>query len=178
MSLRWWRWTPWRSFRPRSGAVVASVAALVAAGCLYHFSGGGLPNVRTVAVLPFDNDTPEPVLTQEVNTAVHEAMEGRLGLRLAGEQTADALVRGRIARYDPDVPVVIQPGVGNVNVTRRQVQLTVDVEIIDQRDGKPLWKKQGLVVTGEYQPPQEADGRKKALDKLVTEIVDGAQSQW
>jgi len=105
-------------------------------------------------------------------------MEGRLGLRLAGEQTADAVVRGRIARYDPDVPVVIQPGVGNVNVTQRQVQLTVDVEIIDQRDGHPLWKKQGLTVTGEYQPPQESDGRKKALDKLVTEIVDGAQSQW
>ena len=118
------------------------------------------------------------MLTQEVNTAVREAMEGRLGLRLAGEQTADAVVRGRIARYDPDVPVVIQPGVGSVNVTQRQVQLTVDVEIIDQRDGKPLWKRQGLTVTGEYQPPQEADGRKKALDKLVTEIVDGAQSQW
>jgi len=145
---------------------------------LYHFSGGGLPNVRTVAILPFDNDTPEPALTQEVNTAVREAMENRLGLRLAGEQTADAVVHGRVARYEPGVATVIQPGVGNPNVTQRQVQITVDVEIIDRRDGKSLWKRQGLMVTGEYEPPQEADGRKKALDKLVTEIVDGAQSQW
>jgi len=35
-----------------------------------------------------------------------------------------------------------------------------------------------LTVQGDYQPPAEADGRKQALDKLVTEIVEGAQSQW
>ena len=46
------------------------------------------------------------------------------------------------------------------------------------RDGHTLWKKQGLTVLGDYQPPQEAEGRKIALQKLVTEIVDGAQSQW
>jgi hypothetical protein len=164
--------------RRRCGAVVASCAAAIAAGCLYGFAGGVLPDVKTVAILPFENDTPEPALTQEVSTAVREAMESRLGLRLAGEPTADALVRGRITRYDPDVPLAVQPGLGQVNVTRRQVQLTLDVEIVNQRDGKTLWKRQGLTVLGDYQPPQEAEGRKIALQKLVTEIVDGAQSQW
>jgi hypothetical protein len=65
-----------------------------------------------------------------------------------------------------------------VNVTRRQIQITVDVTITDQREGKTIWQRQGLTVMGDYQPPQEAEGRKIALDKLVTEIVDGAQSQW
>ena len=36
----------------------------------------------------------------------------------------------------------------------------------------------GLVVQGEYDPNNEAKGRKVALDKLINEIVDGAQSQW
>lgn len=148
------------------------------AGCLYGFAGGGLPNIKTVAILPFDNDTPEPTLTQEVATAVREAIEGRLGLRSAGEAGADAIVRGRIARYDADLPLAVQTGFGQSNVTRRQIQITVDVLIVDQREGKTLWQRQGLTVTGEYQPPQEAAGRKIALDKLVTEIVDGAQSQW
>ena len=49
---------------------------------------------------------------------------------------------------------------------------------MDQRDGHTLWKRQGLTVVGDYQPPQEAEGRKVAMQKLVTEIVDGAQSQW
>jgi hypothetical protein len=131
-----------------------------------------------VAILPFDNDTPEPSLTQEVAAAVRQAIESRLGLRAAGEASADAVVRGRISRYDADLPVAVQTGLGQSNVTRRMIQITVDVTIVDQREDKTLWQRQGLTVTGEYQPPQEADGRKIALDKLVIEIVDGAQSQW
>ena len=131
-----------------------------------------------MAILPFDNDTPEPALTQEVADAVRQAIEGRLGLRAAGEASADAVVRGRIARYDADLPTAVQTGTGQVNVTRRLISITVDVTILDQRENKTLWQRQGLTVTGEYQPPQEVDGRKIALEKLVTEIVDGAQSQW
>ena len=148
------------------------------AACLYHFSGGGLPDIKTVAILPFDNDTPQPVLTKEVNDAITEAVQGRLGLRPAAESNADAVVRGRVVRYDADVPIAFQPGIGRADVTQRQVQLTVDVEIVNQKTGKPLWQRQGLSVVGEYAPPAEADGRKIALQKLVNEIVDGAQSQW
>jgi hypothetical protein len=138
-----------------------------------------LPNIKTVAILPFDNETPEPALTTDVATAVHQAIEDRLGLRPAGEQSADAVVRGRISRYDADLPLTIQSATGQApNVTRRQVQITVDIAIVDQRDGKTLWQHQSLTVTGDYQPPAETDGRKVALDKLVTEIVTGAQSQW
>lgn len=132
-----------------------------------------------MAILPFDNETPEPALTTEVATAVHQAIEDRLGLRPAGEQSADAVVRGRISRYDADLPLAMQSATGQPpNVTRRQVQITVDIAIVDQRDGKTLWQHQSLTVTGDYQPPSEAEGRKVALDKLVTEIVTGAQSQW
>jgi hypothetical protein len=131
-----------------------------------------------VAILPFENDTPEPALTQEVSQAVREALEGRLGLRVASEATADALVRGRIVRYDPAVPLAFQAGQGQVNVTRRKVQLVVDVEMVNQHEGKTLWQRQGLAVEGEYEPPQEPQGRKLALQKLVVHIVDGAQSQW
>lgn len=131
-----------------------------------------------MAILPFDNLTPEPALTQEVSEAVREAMENRLGLRAAGEATADAVVRGRVVRYEPDVPTTIRPGTGAVEVTRRQVQLVVDVEIVDQREGRTLWRRQNLLALGEYAPPQEALGRRAALDRLVDEIVQGAQSQW
>ncbi len=125
----------------RCGALVASALVLALAACPYHFSGGGLPNVKTVAILPFDNQTPQPELTK-------------------------------------DTPVALQPGRGQVSVTQRRVQISVDVEILDQREGKTLWQRQGLTVDGEYDPPKEADGRKIALSKLVNEIVDGAQSQW
>ncbi len=170
--------------RPRPGSFASAAAlllALLSAGCVYGFSGGGLPDhVRTVAVLPFDNRTGEPALTQEVFEAVRSASEGRLGLRAANEADADAVVRGEIVRYEPDVPISFQSGQGQeqVNVTRRQVQIVVNVEIMDQRLGRALWRQQGLTVNGEYAPPQETEGRRIALQKLVTSLVEGAQSQW
>lgn len=164
----------------RIPGIVGSLSLLVLSGCLYKFSGGGFPpDIKTVAVLPFDNLTAEPALTQEVTQAVRDAVQGRLGLKAAGEQTADAVVRGSISRYDPDQPAVYNGTQNNqVTVTRRMVQITLSIEIVNQKDGKTLWQRGGLMVDGEYEPGRELDGRKKAEDKLVTNIVDGAQSQW
>jgi hypothetical protein len=146
---------------------------------MYGFAGGGLPSdVRTVAVLPFDNTTPEPTLTSEVLTAVREAVENRLGLRQAGETQADAIVRGSIVRYDPDMPVAFTGRDEQVSVTRRKVQLTVNVEILNQGTGQVLWQRSGLTVEGDYEPGNEGEGRERALQQLVTNIVEGAQSQW
>ena len=132
-----------------------------------------------MAVLPFDNLTPEPTLTQEINRAVREAVESRLGLRPAGESQADALVTGSITRYDPDLPLAFT-GTSDTRVTevtKRMVQIAVSVKIVAQREGKTLWERQ-VMVQGEYDPGKENEGRKKALEKLVNDIVDGAQSQW
>lgn len=160
----------------------AALAALAAAiACPYGFAGGGLPpHIRTVAVLPFDNQTADPLLTQEVTEAVRGAMERDLGLRPAGEASADAVVRGVIVNYDPDImPTFRQDEEGRgIQVTRRLVRLTVTVEIFDQREGRPLWQRARLTVDGEYQPPDDSPGRQEALRKLVKDIVDGAQSQW
>ena len=63
--------------RLKSGFLV--LLSTLVGGC-YGFAGGGLPpSIKTVAVLPFDNQTPEPTLTQEISRAVREAVEQRLG---------------------------------------------------------------------------------------------------
>jgi hypothetical protein len=162
----------------RSGYLV-SLSILALTGCLYGFSGGGLPpGIKTVAVLPFDNQTPEPTLTQEISRAVREAVEQRLGLRQSAEPQADAVVRGSITRYEPDLPVAYTGGDSAVTVTRREVEITVSVQIQDQKQNKALWERNGLTVRGDYEPGHETDGRQKALRELVVNIVEGAQSQW
>lgn len=155
---------------------------MLVTGCLwkYGFAGGGFPpEIRTVAVLPFENQTADPTLTAEINTAVREAVENRLGLRQAGENQADALVTGSITRYEPDLPVAFQGAQDNrIQVTRRQVQLVVTVRIMDRRNERMLWERQGITLEGEYETGREREGRRLALEKLVQTIVDGAQSQW
>src|SRR5262245_13144173 len=161
------------------------IASTATGGCLwkYGFTGGGLPStVKTVAVLPFENLTAEPILTQEITRAVREAVESRLGLRPAGEDQADAVVKGSIQNYQPDMPLTFsgQPNSSQVDVTRRMVQITLNIKILNQREGKVLWERPGLMVQGEYDPnrDKEAGGRKTALERLVNAIVEGAQSQW
>ena len=165
----------------RIPGLLLSLSTLALAGCLYSFGGGtGFPpNIKTVAVLPFDNLTSEATLTNEINRAVREAVEGRLGLRPAGESQADAIVKGTIQRYEPDIPVAFTGNqqTQNVNVSRKKVQIVVQVQIIDQQNNKILWERSGLSVEGDY-TSNEADGRKKAIERLITDIVDGAQSQW
>ena len=151
-------------------------------GC-YGFAGGGLPpGIKTVAIIPFDNLTSEPALQNQVYEAVREAVTNRLGLLEASESQADAVVRGTITRYEPDLPVAFQgstdPNQRQVTVTRRLVQLTVNVEIINQHTEKPLWQRQGLTTEGDYDPGNEIAGRARALDRLTVNIVEGAQSQW
>jgi hypothetical protein len=60
------------------------------------------------------------------------------------------------------------------------VQISVNVRILNQREGKILWERTALLVQGEYEPGRESEsiGRRKALEKLVNDIVEGAQSQW
>ncbi len=82
--------------------------------------------------------------------------------------------RSRTPAPGPRTP----PGNQNVVVTQRALQMTVNIEIFDQKAGKSIWKRNGLIVEANYEPGREQDGRERALDKLVTDIVDGAQSQW
>ena len=155
--------------------------SLVLTGCFLYGFGGGTgfpPTIKTVAVIPFENLTAEPALTNEINRAVREAVQGRLGLRPAGEASADAIVKGTIQRYEPDLPVAFGGGQNQtVEVRSRKLQISINVQIIDQKNNKILWERNGLMVEGDY-TTNEIEGRKKAIEKLITDIVDGAQSQW
>jgi len=50
--------------------------------------------------------------------------------------------------------------------------------MVDQVNGKTLWQKKGLIADAEYQERGEAAARKVAIDKIVNQLIEGAQSQW
>lgn len=165
---------------PRRFLRAVSAATLVAlSGCFYGFSGGGLPtHVRTVAVLPFANETASPELTREFTDALRDGLSKRLGLRDASEEKASAIARGTIVKYETDVPVAYSANPQQATATRRKLQIVVDVEIYDQVQGKTLWQKKAIMGEGEYSERFEADGRKQAISRIVNDIIEGAQSQW
>lgn len=156
------------------------LSVLVLTGCLYSLSGGGgLPrHIRTVAVIPFENETPNPEVAGELHLALRRTLGDRLGLREAPESRASAIVTGTIRKYEPDVPVGFSANPALATTARRRVQVVVDVKIVDQTTGKTLFERAGLQAEGEYAERAEPAGRKQALERIVNDIIEGAQSQW
>jgi hypothetical protein len=165
----------------RPGSLV--VLAVVLSGCMYGFVGGGLPShVRTVAVLPFTNETTQPLIETEIVQRLQTELPRNLGVRLAEEQRADAVVRGRVIAYE-EVAASVRPTQDQqqVPVVQRQVRITYELEIYDVREDKPLWRAQAQAALGNFLPergetPQQ--GRDRAIRELVQKVIEGAQSQW
>lgn len=174
-------------FRRLRGAWTVLSGALLLAACNYGFQGGGgFPDdIRAIYIEPFENQTVMVELDQLLFRRLTEDLPRALGGRLAGEENAEAVVRGRILRYD-NVGQNYRPGEPNVNTNRTnvdvltyQVTVTVAVEIIDRKRNVILWDSQNLVGRGEYaREGQENDGRDVALKHILQQILDGAQSQW
>jgi hypothetical protein len=158
------------------------VWVLLTAGC-YSFRAGSFPpaHIRTIAVEPFDNDTDLFELSNEVYDKLLRELPRALGIRPAGADVADAIVRGTIVGYDVNAPNYRAGAPGQAaEVLQRQVSLRVRVEIVDLVENVILWEDQNVMAQGEFLEASENEivGREEAIDLLVQKIVDGAQSNW
>ena len=166
-------------FHLTRGILIASATLL---GACYGFSGGGgFPSdIRTIYIEPFDNQTVQVELDQQLFRKLTDRVPRALGARPGSETNADAVIRGRILRYDDVSQNYRQGTAGNVDVLTFQVSITVAVEIVDRKRNVVLWDSQGLVGRGEYRgdSQKDTDGREVALNHIIQQIIDGAQSQW
>lgn len=170
-----------RLHRLAAGAALLG-AVLALPGCSYGFEGGGFPpHIRTLYIAPFENETPQFDLGQKLYDRMVAELLPRLGVRVAGEQAADAILRGEIRRYD-DVAQNYRPGAGNTaapDVLSHEVQVGISAQLIDVRDNVIRWEG-SVTGRGTYRPDTELDnvGKMKAIESIIEQIVDGAQSQW
>lgn len=166
----------------RFGVCLASLSVVLLWGCGIHYGftqGGGLPShIRTIAILPFENQTSSPDIGKEIYDQMRVDLQKRLGLRDAPQERADAIVRGTIVSYDADVPVAFSANPSQAVSARRRLQVTVDVSIVDQSNLKVLYQTKGRREEGEYAERGETEGRREAVKKIVDAIVNGMQSQW
>jgi hypothetical protein len=150
---------------------------------MYSFqAGAGFPDyVKTVAIIPFDNDTNRPELTDELFQALLQDFPRSQGLQLAGEDVADAVIYGTITRYSLSTPSY-RPGAPGQNpeVLQRQVSITMEVQIVNQVDNEVLWENRSVTAQGQFLEDSETEdaGRAMAIELLVQRVIDGAQSNW
>ena len=154
-------------------------------GCIYSFKAGSFPpeHIKTIAVQPFDlgDNVTRFELTGEVYDELLRNLPRALGIRTAGEDIADAVVRGSITRYEVVAPNYRAAGTGQAaEVLQRQVTIVVSVEIIDLVENVILWEGRSVSAQGTFLEASETEevGRIEAIELLVQKIVDGAQSNW
>jgi hypothetical protein len=163
----------------RFGGLIGSLVLLVLTGCLYSFAGGGLPpHIHTMALATFDNQTASPDVPKELFDEMHRELQRRLGVRDAPADRADAAVRGSIVSYDADIPVGFSANPQQAVSARRRLQITVDVEIVDQSNGHVLYANKSLRQEADYDERAEDKGRQQAIQKIVQQIIEGVQSNW
>ncbi len=165
-----------------SAATLALAGLLVTAGCNYSFRAGSFPppHIETISVEPFDNETARFELSAELYEQLLRNLPGALGIRTAGADVADAIVRGTINSYDVRAPNYRSGAAGEAaQVLQRQVNISVTVQIIDLVENVILWEANNVTALGEFpEGAPEETGRRRAIELLVQEIVDGAQSNW
>ena len=160
-----------------------ALLAFAISGCHYSFRAGTFPpdHIATIAVQPFDNETNRFEISGELYDHLLRNLPRALGIRTAGADVADAIVRGTIMRYDVIAPHYRAAQQGQAaQVLQRQVSIGVQVEIVDLVENVILWESRGLVAQGEFLESSESEevGRLEAIELLVQKIVDGAQSNW
>ena len=173
-------------FRQESGihaanALLGVLALLAVQGCSYGFRSGSFPDhIRSVAILPFENDTNRFDLTQELHEQMLRELPRSLGIVNAGEEAADALVRGRITSYALSTPLFRPGQQDQINVLQRRVALRIEIEIVDLVENVILFESSSLSTQGEFleESEDEAVGRALAIELMVQRIIDGAQSNW
>ncbi len=88
------------------------------------------------------------------------------------------VIRGAIATYDADVPIGFSANPQQAVTAQRRLQITIDIEIVEQSNGRVLFSAKGLRKEADYNERGEPEGRQDAIDKIVQQIVEGVQSNW
>lgn len=164
-------------------AVLLTAFLALLSGCNYSFTGGGLPqHIRRVYIEPFENETPYPGLESLLLRELQDRFPGSLGVRLASQSNADAIVRGKLKSAEEQT-TNINPNTdasGRIGRLEAQVQVSFDAEIYDVQNDRVLWRGNGITALGAFNPNTEDvdDGRRKALQQAVQRLIEGAQSQW
>lgn len=169
-------------FRVSARLAVILALALCAGACNYGLrGGGGFPaEIRTVYIAPFGNQTVVFDVNDQIFSALRERLPSALGLSLAGERAADAVVRGTVTRYEDAAQNYRAGQPGSIDVLQHQVQITVSIQIIDVRGSVILYEQSSVSGRGVYRPDTQSDeiARTEAIQVLIQQIINGAQSQW
>lgn len=144
----------------------------------YSFKGSSIPpHIKTIAVPLFEDRSSEFQIKEKLTDAVINEITRDNSLKIAGENQADAIVYGKIISVSDQAYNYNQ----NEQVNSYRVYITVEVEVKDVKNAKPLWKERWR-QWGEYVLDPTTDARQEGIDnalkKIAEDVLNKTVSGW
>jgi hypothetical protein len=160
----------------RYTVVIVGFLALFIAGCgIYTFNPKGKSNIRSVAVLPFENTTGQLQLTDRLTEIIVDAFIADGSLKVVSEANADVALQGVLDRYER-LPHIFDE---NDQVQQYKVVMGFEISLSEPGSESAMWT-QRLNQEGPYdaETETEEDGQRRAGERLVQAIIDKTTKSW
>ncbi len=156
-------------------AVIVAVALAMIAGCgVYTFNPAGKSSIKSIAIEPFQNETVQLGLEDQMTNDVIDAFIANGQLKVLPAQDAEAVLHGTLVKYERKPYEYTQSG------EVQSYAVTMDFNItLNANDGSEMWSQQ-MTQTGVYElaTQTEEDGQKLALSRLVEAILNKTTKSW
>lgn len=156
--------------------LLSALCLLFCPGCGYRVAGRGdrlPPDVKTIAVPIFTNQTPKFRIEQRLAAALTRELIERTKYRVTTDPSqADAVLQGTVKDVRSGV---ITYDLNTGRATSMQIQVTTDVKLVDRHTKKLLFANSNFVFREQYQISQTIAGLfeedQPALDRLSRDLA-------
>lgn len=149
-------------------------------GCgVYTFSGSTLPShLKTVDIPLFINKSLQPGVAEDITAELNRKVQDNNLLKPVS-QNSDATIVGKVLSYNNHPYTYGSKKVREVDISSYSVKISVEVEFLDNKKDKTLYKG---VITEEgiydFENETEEDGKKRAIDKIIDQIMQNSVQSW
>ena len=145
-------------------------------GCaIYTFNPGGKADFSTIAVEPFENQTPEFGLADRLTEIVIDAFIADGMLKVVGRDQAEVVLKGILKKYER----ISYQFDENDQVQKYKVLMDFEIVLINTGDETERWR-QAMTQEGIFDANDETeeDGQTRAGERLVEAILNKTTKSW
>lgn len=136
----------------RWAVLVAAIMTMIATSCGYRVAGRGSrlpPEVKSIAVPAFQNETPRFRIEQRLASALIRELIRRTNFAVtASEEQADAVLNGTVVRAGSRA---IAFDLNTGRATTLQMEIEARVELVEHGSGKVLFSNPRYIFREQYQ---------------------------
>jgi hypothetical protein len=156
-------------------ALPSVILILLSCG-VYTFSPSALGNLKTIAISLFENQTTEAGLREALTDKLAQAFVADNTLKVVPRQQADGILTGAVISYAREPYTYSQAEVVSEYICR----IGVNVQFTNRRTQKVIWEEKNLSNWGTYDAFNETenDGKNRAIEKLVEDILNKTVKGW